>query len=511
MRVPVQSVTYNAGNAKPERVAADLTRLVRLFLVVCLQEVADRAKLLNATGAQVLQTPGKDRAHVAMLVAAPAQLLTWAYVRCTRRSFVGAWGAGPRTIAAKWILWALVDVEPWVTVTMATTHLVPSAERQEPQGRLARIGWRRRRALYRRHIAAIVAWAAGVQGPIALHMDANADASNELLAPLAAAGFVCQTAPSHGDRAIDQIWTRGCTPEQVQALTGYSSDHRPVAATYVPQEEVPMTRKPDYPKANADVQWFANVPSLAGSTIDPNVVVLHTTESLDWPTYNHSGTAGDSAPHYTARPSITSCLTSWRQHFPETMSSRALRNEAGGVETNTLNAVQVELVGTCDYAHRDTWNGKRAGVDYIYWPAAPEWALRDLAAFLASIHKRRGVKLEAPALWLAYGPDERAPGRRPASYGDSPARMTGKQWSAFYGVCGHQHVPENVHGDPGRLDIARVLELAGAPTPKPTRPSLVSVAREALTKALARAEAKGQAARAAMLRAALAALPGTAK
>ncbi|MFD3560872.1 hypothetical protein ACFWVU_14500 [Streptomyces sp. NPDC058686] len=46
-----------------------------------------------------------------------------------------------------------------------------------------------------------------------------------------------------------------------------------------------------------------------------------------------------------------------RQHFPANMSSRALVNRNGGVETNTLNVVQIELVGTCV-----------KGGPGLYWP-----------------------------------------------------------------------------------------------------------------------------------------------
>jgi hypothetical protein len=38
--------------------------------------------------------------------------------------------------------------------------------------------------------------------------------------------------------------------------------------------------------------------------------------------------------------------------------------------------------------------------------------------------------------------------------------MSGKAWNAFKGVCGHSHVPENLHGDPGALDFANLIEYA---------------------------------------------------
>ena len=213
----VTTCTYNAGNAGSDKVTADLRSLIGLFIIVCLQEVADRARELAATGARVLQLDGKDRGHVAMLLQNSVQVLSWGYEQCTRRSFVGAWGAGPRVIAAKWILWALVDVGDGATLTAADTHMVPSVQRKAT-GPIARLGLRRRRALYRKHVAAIVTWADTVTGPIALHMDANATEDFPLLAPLLEAGFVCMTAPSHGDRAIDQVWVRDARPEEVRAL-----------------------------------------------------------------------------------------------------------------------------------------------------------------------------------------------------------------------------------------------------------------------------------------------------
>src|SRR6185295_9688010 len=56
---------------------------------------------------------------------------------------------------------------------------------------------------------------------------------------------------------------------------------------------------------------------------------------------------------------------------------------------------------------------------------------RGLAQFAAWANREHGVPLTAPSLWPAYGKDPRVPGRVPASYGDSPARMTGKTWDRF--------------------------------------------------------------------------------
>lgn len=246
-----------------------------------------------------------------------------------------------------------------------------------------------------------------------------------------------------------------------------------------------------YARADSTSQWFQN--RYPGSVIRPNVLVIHTTEGTSWPDYN----GGAVAPNYTTRPNMARRRLDWRQHFPDERSSRALVNAPGGVETNTLNAIQVELIGTCNPAYRERWDNLRAGVHYIYWPDAPDWALVEVADFVRDLHQRHGLKLTAPR-FKAY----------PGSYGaNNGVRLTDGEWRGFYGICGHQHVPENVHGDPGDIAIDKVLALAGAaptkPTPKPAAPTRVEQARGLLT----RAAAVSGPIRKAKIRAALALLP----
>lgn len=232
-----------------------------------------------------------------------------------------------------------------------------------------------------------------------------------------------------------------------------------------------------YPKADTKAQNFTR--AYPGDRTNPNVVVLHTTETGSWPGYS----GGATAPNLTVLPDVVNKRLRFRQHFPVDMSSRALRNESGGVETNTLNAVQVELVGTCskDYARK---------YGYFYWPDAPDWALKQLAAFLQWLEgewKEFPLKDAAPRGWRAY----------PSSYGNSNGqRMTFAEWRNAYGVCGHQHVPENVHGDPGDFSIQRLLELARGSAEKPDtvtrKPTLVQKGRALIKEAADRAEAKGR-------------------
>lgn len=177
--------------------------------------------------------------------------------------------------------------------------------------------------------------------------------------------------------------------------------------------------------------------------MDVNVVVLHTTEGTSLPSYG----GGTSAPNLTAVPNFTDKRLDWYQHFDIDVSSRALVNLAGGVETNTLNVCQVELVGTCDPASHKKWGSTQ----HIFWPDAPEWALADLADFLRWMHVQHGMPLSGPAKWPAY----------PSSYANGGGqRMATATWKSFEGVCGHMHVPENTHGDPGAIDFATLITLA---------------------------------------------------
>lgn len=198
-----------------------------------------------------------------------------------------------------------------------------------------------------------------------------------------------------------------------------------------------------------------------GSPMEPNTFCAHTTEGLSFPGYS----SGATAPNLTVRINIAARTASLRGHYPADRSARALENRSGGVQTNTLNVWQVELVGTCDPIHKSTWvvNGRtyRAGVDYIYWPDAPDWALELVADIVGWLHEEWPdfpIEDGAPRGWLPY----------PKSYGSGNGqRMTFSEWNNGRGMVGHQHVPENSHGDPGDFDVDRVVALATGTTAPP--------------------------------------------
>ncbi|WP_432034699.1 hypothetical protein [Streptomyces antibioticus] len=201
-----------------------------------------------------------------------------------------------------------------------------------------------------------------------------------------------------------------------------------------------------YPGADHSRRYQGTYP---GDDMEVNVVVLHTTEGRSLPSYG----GGASAPTLTAVPDLAARKLKWYQHFDIDTSARALVNAPGGVETNTLNVCQVELVGTCDPSTRSAWLGQGLvqDEDFVFWPKAPGWLLAGVAEFLAWMHAQHAVPLAGPAKWPAY----------PGSYGNGGGqRMTFAQWNGFRGVCGHMHVPENTHGDPGAIDFTRLIALA---------------------------------------------------
>ncbi|MEU7594947.1 hypothetical protein AB0B79_18215 [Streptomyces sp. NPDC039022] len=201
-----------------------------------------------------------------------------------------------------------------------------------------------------------------------------------------------------------------------------------------------------YPGASTSA-WYQG--RYGGDAMESNVIVWHTTEGTSVPSYE----GGRSAPNFTASPDFKRQRLVWYQHFDFDTSSRALVNRGGGVETNTLNAAQVEIVGTCDPDTHRRWGS----MPHLYTPELPSWAIRDLAAFARWAHDQHGVPLTCGVQWRAY----------PGSYGASSVRMSYAAWNAYRGHCGHQHVPENDHGDPGALPMDAILAAAkGGPTPE---------------------------------------------
>lgn len=133
------------------------------------------------------------------------------------------------------------------------------------------------------------------------------------------------------------------------------------------------------------------------------------------------------------------------QHLPISRAARALEHPAGTVETNRARAVQVEI----------GWWAARIG-------ELPDDLAAALADWLVWVAGETGSPLNGPVF---VGPDA---GWTLASV-DARQRMSARDWLGFSGVCGHQHVPNNRHWDPGALDLRRVLHTASRPAPGQTK------------------------------------------
>jgi hypothetical protein len=146
--------------------------------------------------------------------------------------------------------------------------------------------------------------------------------------------------------------------------------------------------------------------------------VLHTTEGDSYAgalaTYKASG----NAPHFTVQGDHV-----W-QHVPLDRAATALKHQPGTVETNRLSCIQIEIVG------------------HAASPTVPP----ALPPLMRWIEGQLGIAKVAPK-FLPY----------PASSGASTVRFSPNMWLRFGGWCGHQHVPNNDHGDPGAISVAALF------------------------------------------------------
>jgi hypothetical protein len=159
--------------------------------------------------------------------------------------------------------------------------------------------------------------------------------------------------------------------------------------------------------------------------------VIHTTESKDYhPSqtlyFNHRN-----PPHFTVVKK--GAKVNAYQHYSINVAARALANpkkEVDDVQTNRMAAIQIEIC----------WTAKTIAT----LPVEIKDALRPLMRW---IEAETGIQRTTPKFF----DEDQAVGAGAAS------RMSTKKWTEFNGWCGHQHVPENEHWDPGLIDIAYLL------------------------------------------------------
>lgn len=182
--------------------------------------------------------------------------------------------------------------------------------------------------------------------------------------------------------------------------------------------------------------------------------LIHTTEGFTLDSAMGAYRGNGYAPHVTIGPHPAGGERTQRwQHYPFSSRSSTLADASGGVRTNRLWVYQVEVVGTCD----DKWkSGKWAWLHVDNWPA---WYRDDVADLMADWEDWFGIPRRSSVRFAPY----------PSSYGKGASqRLSGTEFTAYTGWLGHQHAPENTHGDPGDLVITDLFRrMARKDTPPP--------------------------------------------
>lgn len=226
----IKVVTYNVGDADGLR--ADLVRLIDTErpAVIGLQEVADREDAVRDVAARtgyvaIYETDRQAVKHNAILVRSGLTIADHGAREISPESRVhpATPGTGPETptscgcmVPPKYVNWVRVRAGgfDWV---VGVVHLTPSAQRFDLN-----------RELHNRQVRNSAEWFSTRAAEPIIMGDFNAQPGSNLMDGLrqVAKPF---SAPSFGDASIDHVWAkRDAAGSQVDALTGYGSDHRPV-------------------------------------------------------------------------------------------------------------------------------------------------------------------------------------------------------------------------------------------------------------------------------------------
>lgn len=163
--------------------------------------------------------------------------------------------------------------------------------------------------------------------------------------------------------------------------------------------------------------------------------LLHSTEGDSIDSAVSAYRANNSWPHRTV--DLKRRIVA--EHLPLDVAARSLQNLPGGADQTNKDGtvlIQYELVGTA------------TNPASIGGPEDWAWFGREV---LGPDCRAMGVPLVSTVRWAPY----------PASYGmGAPQRLSPAAWDAYSGVLGHQHAPDNSHGDPGAIPIDLILNAA---------------------------------------------------
>lgn len=184
------------------------------------------------------------------------------------------------------------------------------------------------------------------------------------------------------------------------------------------------------------IRWYPDAVALpfngpdGGAFVEaPYRGILHTVEAL---TFNPSTSQyyGHRNPPHLTLARKDGKATFW-QHYPFDRAARALENRAGGVQTNRQSAIQIEI------AWRAAQINEMPGPMWSLLAEFIDWAAEELR-ILKICPQFGGVEQYGLGNIYEFPPDA---------------------WEIFRGWCGHQHVPENAHWDPGEISTENLDRL----------------------------------------------------
>jgi Peptidase family M23/N-acetylmuramoyl-L-alanine amidase len=210
----------------------------------------------------------------------------------------------------------------------------------------------------------------------------------------------------------------------------------------------PMATRDQVEGQTEAAPWNSGTPHWKG--------VLHTTEGSSYAGARAAYTDGG-VPHFTVAPDFQRNRGEIFQHFPLSSRATALRDENESLKENRAHAIQIEIVGTCDERNRGSF---AQGLFIKDWPG---WYVAAIGRLMRWLEEHRGIDHASTVEWKSF-----AKGGSAGSFGASNGvRMSNAEFVGYSGWLGHQHVPDNVHGDPGDIDIAALLavkpKMAAAP------------------------------------------------
>jgi hypothetical protein len=171
------------------------------------------------------------------------------------------------------------------------------------------------------------------------------------------------------------------------------------------------------------VEWMPGVrhrdrPDAGGFVAGPARGVLHTTEGDNFDAMERVLVNEGYEPQF-----LVGEAGEIVQFISIKRASKALEHPAGTIDTNRLSAIQIEVCG--EAAHTN-------------WPPAQRAAVERVMRF---VEANAGVERSSAGVTFVAG----------------VRHMTDAAWRTFKGWCGHQHVPNNRHWDPGAIPIKELL------------------------------------------------------